>query len=400
MTVVAHQDDDFLFMNPDIDRNIRSGAAHTTVYVTAGDSGGDRDYWTGRENGAKAAYALMAGSATWVDETVAVSVFGRTLTVQSSYLADDPQVRIYFLRLPDGGGVLAPGMEEQLARLEAGDLARIAAIDGSAEYSRADLVSVLTTLMDRHAPSAFQLQVDKGEAAATEHTDHRHTAQLALEALAHHDAGSVTVTQYINYDSRLSPPNLSDADAARTLAIMEAYAAFDPFVLQEGGGLQPVYLDWTQRQYVADTYVLDTRADTAPPLSGALPDWVAGGDWRFSVSGSDAFLFRIGSATGELRPEDWAELSADDPQDDDGDGRYLVTRTATRDGGGTVTQDFVLEIGADGHAIVAETGALVLEAARVTTVVATRGSMQTTDFAFDFVEFGDAGGGPSDLPLG
>ena len=58
MAIVSHIDDDLLFMNPDIRNSIRSGGAHTTVYVTAGDAGNNAAYWQGREAGAKAAYRV------------------------------------------------------------------------------------------------------------------------------------------------------------------------------------------------------------------------------------------------------------------------------------------------------------------------------------------------------
>jgi len=58
--IVAHQDDDVLFMNPDIQRSIDAGHSVMTVYVTAG-ACASGDYYLGREAGVMAAYALMAG---------------------------------------------------------------------------------------------------------------------------------------------------------------------------------------------------------------------------------------------------------------------------------------------------------------------------------------------------
>jgi hypothetical protein len=39
LDVVAHEDDDLLFMNPDIQHDIRAGVCVTTVFLTAGDDG-------------------------------------------------------------------------------------------------------------------------------------------------------------------------------------------------------------------------------------------------------------------------------------------------------------------------------------------------------------------------
>ena len=60
--VVAHPDDDLLFMNPDLRASIAAGRRVVTVVVTAGelgDPGNDR-YWLDRERGLLAAYAYMA----------------------------------------------------------------------------------------------------------------------------------------------------------------------------------------------------------------------------------------------------------------------------------------------------------------------------------------------------
>lgn len=337
MTIVAHQDDDFLFMNPDIDRGIAAGLPHVAVYITAGDAGEGEHYWRGREVGAKAAYALMAGSDTWVDERVTLDVPGGQVSVTSSYLADHPAVRIYFLRLPDGGGALDPGQDQQLARLESGDLATVTAVDDSATYSRADLVAALTALMTRHSPTEFRLQLHEGDSAPADHTDHLHTAEFSEEALMGYSGGVVTVTHYINYDTRLMPENLTPEESVRALAVMQAYAAHDPYTLTEDGSLQQVYVDWTRRQYISETYTLDT--DAPPPVvvfeGGLAPVWDLAGGWEFSLTGPDSHLFAVGTATGALSVQDWFSPSRDDAWDSDGDHIYEVTRLATPQGGGT-----------------------------------------------------------------
>ena len=69
MNIVAHEDDDLLFLSPDLLRDIGAGRCVRTVFVTAGDAaervGGTADqrsvYWHAREAGSRAAYALMSG---------------------------------------------------------------------------------------------------------------------------------------------------------------------------------------------------------------------------------------------------------------------------------------------------------------------------------------------------
>ena len=149
MAIVSHIDDDLLFMNPDIRNSIRSGGAHTTVYVTAGDAGNNAAYWQGREAGAKAAYAEMAGASDWVDETVTLAAGGRSFNIASSYLASQPQVRLYFLRVPDGGGGGGFGSQgyQSLQKLWRAEIDTMSSTDGHNSYSRQDLVRVIAALI-------------------------------------------------------------------------------------------------------------------------------------------------------------------------------------------------------------------------------------------------------------
>ena len=63
--VVAHEDDDLLFMNPEILGSIRRGDRVVVLYTTAGELGerGNDQYWIDRERGELDAYAEMAGAA-------------------------------------------------------------------------------------------------------------------------------------------------------------------------------------------------------------------------------------------------------------------------------------------------------------------------------------------------
>lgn len=156
MTIVAHIDDDLLFMNPDIAAGIAAGDVSTSVFVTAGDAGGEDWYWQGREEGAKAAYSLMAGAEDWVDEVVTIEQADKAFDVTSSYLESAPEVRLYFLRLPDGAGAIAdPADYESLARLEDGTRTTVDTVDGAATYTRSDLADVLTGLMEAMPRRSF-----------------------------------------------------------------------------------------------------------------------------------------------------------------------------------------------------------------------------------------------------
>src|SRR4030065_910866 len=96
--LVAHQDDDLIFMNPMLSRSIDSGARVTTVYLTAGDAGlGDPGYWSEREEGVRAAYSEM-GVKGW--RRVGFEFEGRILDGCESL---DGRIWLGVLRLAAGG---------------------------------------------------------------------------------------------------------------------------------------------------------------------------------------------------------------------------------------------------------------------------------------------------------
>src|SRR5262249_7816405 len=79
INVVAHEDDDLLFINPDIQADIASGRPARTIFVTAGNQGyyeklpswPNAPFWQMREAGIKLAYAQMAGVASsWTETTL------------------------------------------------------------------------------------------------------------------------------------------------------------------------------------------------------------------------------------------------------------------------------------------------------------------------------------------
>ncbi|OVE79059.1 hypothetical protein BVY00_01370, partial [bacterium G20] len=120
LNIVAHQDDDLLFMNPDLLHSLKGNSCIRTVYLTAGDAGHEQYYWLSRELGSEAAYSNMLGySGIWVKRIVQLS--------DNAYIrVDNPRgnsrVSIIFMRLPDGnvnGSGFRAANYESLARLEA-----------------------------------------------------------------------------------------------------------------------------------------------------------------------------------------------------------------------------------------------------------------------------------------
>jgi LmbE family N-acetylglucosaminyl deacetylase len=245
--VVAHQDDDLLFMNPDIQRDIRADRCVRTVYLTAGDAGRDVGYWSAREAGEKTAYATMAGLPNdWSDETT--SVEGRD--VRRSRLAGT-QVELVFLRLPDGfdGTGSDRYLGQSLPKLWDGRLARITAVDQSAAYSREELIGVVRALL---APASLvRLQDFRGDSNAdNDHHDHHAAAYFAYAAQRLLSTPHET-TAYRGYSISDFPANVTGADLDLKKSTFFGYAAFDDLLdCKDDVTCAPsVYRPWLERQY-------------------------------------------------------------------------------------------------------------------------------------------------------
>ena len=254
---------------------------------------------------------------------------GAAYNIASSFLESAPEVRLYFMRIPDGGGFIEDPLDfETLARLEDGTRLSVDTIDEATTYTRADVVNVLAGLMEAHDPTAFRLQVAEGDGANGEHTDHVHATEFALEAMDEFSGDTYSVAHYVNYQTETLAPNLTPEEAAYSMEIMQAYAAHDPAVLDADGNLLPIYVAWTMRQYVDETYVVsDNEPDT---------------DSSFSLGDEpDNFYFEIDPQTGELTPKDWFTANRTDAWDEDEDFIYNVTRITTPSDGSPATTELL-----------------------------------------------------------
>src|SRR5580765_2542047 len=116
LVVVAHQDDDLLFMQPDVIEAVQAGTGVTNVYVTAGNSTKGSDYAEQRYAGLREAYGAAANDHDWSCGWIAI----RDHLAQHCRLAAE-NVSLVFLAYPDGGkqGELAAS----LLKLWQGDVA-------------------------------------------------------------------------------------------------------------------------------------------------------------------------------------------------------------------------------------------------------------------------------------
>ncbi len=230
MYFVAHQDDDLLFLNPDIERSIQAGRPTQTVFVTAGDPGDCQPCWEARENGVWNAHAAMANAVK--DWTCTPRVF-HGKTVSSCVLDTAPHVSVVFLRLPDGG-LSSLWATEEGSPFWVTPVASLTSVDGAYSVTRAEVITLIYDMIADFHPALVGTQ-DGTLAYGEDHQDHMASALMVLEAsfrvtdpLAYRIFRGYNV--YGNWFTIPSPEpeNLSPAEYAEKVRIMEAYAGGFP----------------------------------------------------------------------------------------------------------------------------------------------------------------------------
>jgi hypothetical protein len=232
----AHEDDWQLFMNPSAFLDVTDPKTKTIfVHMTAGDAGlgthnGGRKhpYYLARENGAETAIRFMADSgAQPVGETVSRTHFSGHRIYRDNYR----NTTAYFLRIPDGhptGAGFPSTGNQSLARLAAGQISTLTAIDGSTVYRGwRDLVSTLRALLDYERGRASSVEINVAEQDASinpgDHSDHLTTAKAALDAAA--GLSCADRRYYVDYASSKLPENLDEQERDMESSVLAVTAA-------------------------------------------------------------------------------------------------------------------------------------------------------------------------------
>lgn len=253
VNVVAHQDDDLLFLSPDLLRDVRAGGCVTTIFLTAGDAGRKADYWSAREAGEMAAYATMYQSANrWRNDPLVVG----DRVVASSTLVARPRVRLVFLRLPDGAVDGRGFGRGALQQLWSGAASSLTSVDSANSYSRDELLLTLRALLQDASPRTVRTMDFRPAPygfGSGDHSDHVATAYLTEAALG---AGHPALKGYLGYHGVGAGPENVEAALlrAKTEAFM-AYAKHDPAIPCRSSRqcssprTGRSYAEWLSRQY-------------------------------------------------------------------------------------------------------------------------------------------------------
>jgi LmbE family N-acetylglucosaminyl deacetylase len=259
MNIVAHEDDDLLFMNPDLGHDIAAGHCVRTVYLTAGDAGSDSFYWIGREHGSEAAYDAMDGPMpdAWRQQNVDLNVSGQNQYVTIASPRQNDNISLIFVHLPDGGlqgGGFRRSHNVSLERLHNGSITSLQTVDGQSTYSSDSLTQSLAALIRTYQPTEIRTQADDTSADFPDHSDHRAVSRLVSQAkqLYTDEIGAdIPLTYYMGYPVRDLDENVSDSDLEQKQAAFFAYAKFDHGVCQsiEDCSYVPAYYGYLHRQY-------------------------------------------------------------------------------------------------------------------------------------------------------
>ena len=248
MDVVAHEDDDLLFMNPATDTDVAAGRCLTTVYLTAGDDGQGPAYWHGREDGAMAAAATMAGTRNRWTTTQLLTASGQAVLTRT---LNGTHLRLIFLRLPTGSPAgRAVHRHECLGRLHAGTITDVHAVDGSAVYTSASLRATLSGFMTLFRPGIVRTLDYAGRYGDGDHADHHNAAYYTYEAQRTY-ATAHRLQAFRGYPMTQLPANEPDAVAARKLAVFLSYSAHDSHTCQTATACRRDlrYRPWMSRTY-------------------------------------------------------------------------------------------------------------------------------------------------------
>lgn len=261
LQMVAHPDDDLLFMNPDIIREVEAGACVRTVYLTTGDANRDASYWLLREDGIRAAYATMAGAEdAWTIGTLTVA--GRELPLAT--LDDAPGISLVFMHLPDGnrrGTGNAIHGHQSLMRLWLGEIETIDAVDGSETYTSAELRRTLTAIIDGFHADTLRAQDWTIDFRTGDNADHT-AAALYVRAAAAHTTNAHELLGYAGYPSWTQPANVNGRELGLKADAIMAYAEHDPKMCAHLQCVESLVTAIRNgRQYVVVAEALDLTAD-------------------------------------------------------------------------------------------------------------------------------------------
>lgn len=242
LQIVAHTDDDLLFLNPDIQPSIQSGRPVRTIVLGADEYNGVEGEMTREQlaasvqEGSRSAWAVLAGKPNnWTRATMVVA--GKTVEIDT--LTGAPQIQMIYLSLPDAGDTLHTDALTELWNSTSYSTTTIRPT-GSAvpvqTYNQAALNAVLLALLQQFQPTTIRVQDPYPDDARNpdqqDHWDHIAAAKFAQKAVKAYEGPAgrpyALLTRYRCYNTQNAPANVPTALLNPKTAGYQAYAAHDP----------------------------------------------------------------------------------------------------------------------------------------------------------------------------
>lgn len=325
LAVVAHMDDDLLFMNPDLQSVVQAGGCLAVLYLTASERDEGVPYMLERERAVRAAHAHMAGLPDqWQEDRI--NVAGHTLARYR--LQGRPGLQLLHMRLQDpwlghGWGSLTPLSQAESIEGQSVDTLG----DFQERYDRAALVYTLAALIHAYQPTTIRHLDDTSAIPYTSlcwrcaghgHPDHIASARLTRDAIKQLP-GHYTAIGYVDYPTQDRAANLSaTATAAKTDTFLR-YAWLDRRYCAQGQTCHQPYgptAAWVARSYYQTRHDMpaalaaDSRGSlilaTTSEWSNAATTWSASpGGWQaldsHSAEAPQSFAWPDGAAGLLLR---------------------------------------------------------------------------------------------------
>lgn len=275
LNIVAHHDDDLLFLSPDLITDIEQGKCVQTLLLIAADypnpagrAISNDEYMLERELGVRMAYAHAAGEdpGNWSHEEY------RTEQKQATLWTLNERISIIEMRISDAS--TAPG--NRLWWLYASDQ-EITTRQGDANdpqtFTRVELGDFLRDVALKFQPT----EIHAGDPVADHHTDAVHSDHLATARLVRWalDGRGPSVMAYRDYSIADEPQNLTEDEVTTKTDVFTTFVRHDVDICPAGGAcpkegwLGDAYREWVKRQYSVDE---DWRGDFVEPLPEPYAD--------------------------------------------------------------------------------------------------------------------------------
>jgi len=284
LAIVAHIDDDQLFMQPELADAVRGHTGVTIVYVTASNAGFGLWKARVRQNAIRTAYSAVLHDRSWHCGWIDVA----SHSAEHCRLAS-AALSLVFVGYPDGGR--HGEVRDSLLHLWEGS------IDGAytiakqpVRYGRDGLIAALATIIRATRPRVIRTL----EVAAThgdDHADHMIVGALAVIARAR-AIGDSELYAYRGYPVREEPPNHRQASLETSRSLVRYYEACADKCAPCGepcAEVNPNYLGWVERRYAI---AIARRAigriaigGTCLHANGALGECDDAPIWRFDRDG-------------------------------------------------------------------------------------------------------------------